>query len=302
MKKFFIIDGNAIFHRAYHSMPPFKTSKGEVTNAIYGFMRMLLDLYLKEKPDFLGIAWDRKKKTFRHEEFADYKATRKEAPDDLFPQLPRLKEIISAFNIPSLELDGFEADDILGTIARKAEEEPDLQVTIVTGDKDAFQLVDDKVRVMTPVTGITKVVVYDPAKVKEKMGVRPDQVIDFKALMGDPSDNIPGVPGIGQKQALELLHKYDTLENIYEHLEELKEGQQKKFTEGRESAELSKRLATIVLDVPVEYDLAKYVTHDIAYDKAEELFTELEFKSLIRRLEELQGILKKPEAEQQSMF
>lgn len=302
MKKFILIDGNAIFHRAYHSLPPFKTSKGEAVNAIYGFMRMLIDLYLKEKPDYLGIAWDKAKKTFRHEEFEAYKAHRKEAPDDLFPQLPRLKEILDAFNVPQLELDGFEADDIIGTIARKAEKEPDTNVVIVTGDKDTFQLVDDKIKVLTPVTGITKVAIYDPAKVKEKMGVRPDQVIDFKSLMGDPSDNIPGIPGIGEKQAIDLLTKYETLENIYEHLFELSPVQQKKFSDGRESALLSKRLATIVTDVPVAYDLEKYYTHDISYDKAKTLFEELEFKSLTAKLKDLEELLQPPKAEQQSMF
>jgi DNA polymerase-1 len=302
MKKFILIDGNAIFHRAYHSLPPFKTSKGEITNAIYGFMRMLIDLYLKEKPDYLGIAWDKAKKTFRHEEFEEYKAHRKEAPEDLFPQLPRLKEILDAFNVPQLELEGYEADDIIGTIALKAEKEPETNVVIVTGDKDTFQLVDDKIKVMTPITGITKVAIYDPSKVKEKLGIRPDQIVDYKALMGDPSDNIPGIPGIGEKQALDLLKKYGTLENIYKHLDELTTTQQKKFTEGRQTGELSKRLATIVTDVPVEYDIDKYVTHDISYDKAEKLFTELEFKSLLKKLDELQDVLKPPGIEQQSMF
>ena len=302
MKKFILIDGNSIFHRAYHSLPPFKTSKGEVTNAIFGFMRMLIAIYLREKPDYLGIAWDRKAPTFRHKEFTDYKATRQAPPDDLYPQLPRLKEITNSFNIPSLELDGYEADDILGTIAHKAEKEPDLKVVIVTSDKDSFQLVSDRIVVMTPVKGISNVIIYDKSKVKEKLGVRADQVIDYKALMGDPSDNIPGVQGIGPKQAADLLTKYDHLENIYLHLDELPAGQRTKLERDHDNAGLSKKLATLILDVPLEFNLEDYVTHDISYDKAEKLFTELEFRSLVKKLDDLKAILKPPEVEQPSLF
>ncbi|HLG25263.1 MAG TPA: 5'-3' exonuclease H3TH domain-containing protein, partial [Candidatus Gracilibacteria bacterium] len=225
MKKLILIDGNAILHRAYHSLPPFSTSSGEVTNAIYGFMRMLLDIYKKARPQYLGIAWDRKAPTFRHVEYKEYKATRAAPPDDLYPQLPRLKELLDAFNIPQLEKDGYEADDILGTLAHKAEQENDLQTIIVTGDKDAFQLVTEKTHVLTPVKGISEIVMYDPIKVKEKMGVTPDQIVDYKAICGDASDNIKGVNGIGPKQCTTLLEKYKTLDGIYEHLDELSETQ-----------------------------------------------------------------------------
>lgn len=302
MKKLILIDGNAIFHRAYHSLPPFKTSRGEVTNAIYGFLRMLIDLYKKEKPDYLGVAWDRAAPTYRHTEFKEYKAQRAAPPEDLYPQLPRLKEVLETFQIPQFEMDGYEADDLLGTAVHQADQEKDLQIIILTGDKDAFQLVSDHTWVMTPVKGISEVIMYNAALVLEKIGVRPDQVIDYKALCGDNSDNIPGVPGIGPKQAVILLKKYDHFENIYHHLDDLAEGQRKKLEAGREMGILSKRLATIQLDVPVEFDLDKCRTHRILYDKAKKLFDELEFKTLGKKLDELQKLLEPVPPAQPSLF
>jgi len=302
MKKLILIDGNAILHRAYHSLPPFKTSKGEVTNAIYGFIRMLFDIYTRIKPDYIGIAWDRKAITFRHEEFKEYKAQRAAPPDDLYPQLPRLKEVLQTFNIPMLEEDGYEADDILGTISHEAEKEQDLEIIIVTGDKDTFQLASDKTKILTPIKGISQTELYNPEKVKEKMGVRPDQIIDYKALSGDPSDNIPGVQGIGPKQASELLQKYETLDGIYEHLDELTPGQQKKLTEDKESAYLSQKLCALILDAPVQFNLDDYVTHDIDYDRAHQKLEELEFNSLQKKLDALKKQLAPPAPNQQSLF
>lgn len=272
-------------------MPPFKNGNGEVTNAIYGFTRMLIDIYKREKPEYLGIAWDRAAPTFRHEEFKEYKAQRAAPPDDLYPQLPRLKQLLQLFQIPSLEMDGFEADDILGTISHQAEQDHDLQTVIVTGDRDALQLVSAKTIVLAPVSGISQVIIYDPAMVKSKMGVSPEQIIDYKALCGDNSDNIPGVPGIGPKQAVELLSKYQTLDNIYEHLAELSEGQQKKLTVGRDSAIQSKHLVTIRLDMPLKFNLEDYHTHGIDYNKVKDFFQELQFKSLDGKLDELRATL-----------
>lgn len=300
MKKLILIDGNAIFHRAYHSMPPFKNQKGEVTNAIYGFMRMLMELYGKEQPEYLGIAWDRKAPTFRHEKYKEYKGTRSAPPDDLYPQLPRLKEIIKAFNIPMLEKDRYEADDLIGAAAHKAEQEEDLRIIILTGDQDFFQLVSDKTFIMTPIKGVREVKIYDAYKVKEKIGVRPDQIVDFKAISGDSSDNIPGVPGIGPKGASGLLQKYETLENIYEHLDELKPGHQKKLEENKKLAFLSQELATIDINAPIEFNLEEYETHDINYAVVEQLFAELEFRSLTKRLDQLKGTIKP--AAQTSLF
>jgi len=302
MKKLVLIDGNAIFHRAYHSLPPFTTTNGEVTNAIYGFLRMLFDIYKKEKPEYLGIAWDRKAPTYRHTEFKEYKATRKPPPDDLYPQLPRLKEVLKTFNIPMEELDGYEADDILGTLAFKAESEDNVETIIVTGDKDAFQLVDDRTWVMIPVKGISEVIMYNAAAVKEKMGIAPDQIVDYKALCGDASDNIPGVPGIGPKAACDLLKQYKHLDNIYQHLDELTGARRKKIEDGKESAYMSQKIATIQKDAPIEFNLDHYRTHRIDYEKAKKIFTELEFHSLIKKLEDLERFLEPPKAEQTSLF
>lgn len=302
MKKLVLIDGNAIFHRAYHSLPPFATSKGEVTNAIYGFLRMLFDLYKREKPEYLGIAWDRKAPTFRHTEFKEYKATRQAPPDDLYPQLPRLKEVLTTFHIPMVEMDGYEADDILGTLAFKAESEEGVETIIVTGDKDAFQLVDDRTWVMIPVKGISEVKMYNAAAVKEKMGVGPEQIVDYKALCGDTSDNIPGVPGVGPVAAIELLKNYKHLDNIYNHLNELTGARRKKLEDGKESAYMSQRIATIIKDAPVDFNLDHFRTHRIDYDKAKKIFAELEFHSLLKKLEDLEKLLEPPKAEQASLF
>lgn len=300
MKKLILIDGNAIFHRAYHSLPPFKTSKGEITNAIYGFLRMLIDIYLKLQPDYLGIAWDRKAPTFRHEKYEDYKATRAAPPEDLYPQLPRLKEVIEAFKIPQIEQDGYEADDLLGTAAHRAEKESGLETIIVTGDQDALQLVTDKTHIMAPIKGISEVKMFDPSLVREKFGVRPDQVIDYKALSGDTSDNIPGVPGVGPKGAKELLQKYDNLSNIYKHLDELTPALRARMEAGKKSAYLSQELATIHTDAPIEFSLEKYQTHDIDYPAVEKLFDELEFRSLVKKLDQLKKVIRP--AGQESLF
>lgn len=300
MKKLILIDGNAIFHRAYHSMPPFKTSKGETTNAIYGFIRMLIEVYVKEQPEYLGIAWDRKAPTFRKQKYEEYKATRSAPPEDLYPQLPRLKEVLTAFNIPMLEKDGYEADDLLGTAAHKAEQEEGVETLILTGDQDSFQLVSDKTKIMTPIKGVTEVKIYNAEKVQEKFGVRPDQIIDYKAISGDTSDNIPGVPGIGPKGATELLQKYGTLENVYQHLDELKAGHKKKLEENKELAFLSQELATIDREAPIEFNLEDYETHDINYLAVEKLFDELEFRSLGKKLDQLKDVIRP--ASQGSLF
>lgn len=300
MKKLILIDGNAIFHRAYYSMPPFKTSKGETTNAIYGFLRMLIELYIKEKPDYLGIAWDRKTPTFRHKKYKAYKGTRKPPPDDLYPQLPRLKEILKAFDVPLLEQDGYEADDLLGTMALKAEKETGLDITILTSDQDAFQLISEKTHIMAPIKGVKEVKLYRAPEVEEKLGIHPDQVIDYKAISGDSSDNIPGVPGIGSKGASELLQKYRTLDNIYQHLDELKPGHQTKLQENKEIAYLSQELATIDTSVPIQFNVDDYATHNINYSAVSQLFAELEFRSLTRRLDQLKEVIKP--AEQGSLF
>lgn len=286
MHKLIIIDGNAIFHRAYHSMPPFHTSKGEVTNAIYGFLRMFFDLLKREKPEYVTVAWDRAAPTFRHEQYVEYKATRSAPPDDLYPQLPRLKQILETMNITSFELDGFEADDLIGTLTAQAEKEPDLQTIILTGDRDALQLVSEKTQVMAPLSGITQVKMYTPAEVEKTFGIRPDQIIDYKALCGDTSDNIPGIPGIGPRQAATLLQKYGTLENIYAHLNDLTTSQRQKFETGRQLGEMSKKLVTIHCGAPITLN-PQNLSPRIDFTQTAKLFEELEFHSLLKKLEEL---------------
>jgi len=302
MKKLLLIDGNAIFHRAFHALPLFKTASGEYTNAIYGFLKMFIEIVKREKPYYIAVAFDRAAPTFRHQEYKEYKAHRSAPPEELYPQLPRLKEALEVFNVPIFELDGYEADDIIGTIAHKAEKEPDIHTLILTGDRDTLQLVSQKTHVVAPLKGVSEVIEYTPATVKEKTGLWPEQIIDYKSLKGDPSDNIKGVDGIGEKTAVELLQKYHDLENIYNHLDELPAGQRKKLEENKTSAELSKRLATIVKDVPIDVNLEKCCVARAPYQKAKELFESLDFKTLLKQIDTLQDLVEPQEQSQQSMF
>jgi DNA polymerase I len=285
MQKLFLIDGNAIIHRAFHAIPHFSTSKGELINAVYGFSSMLLNIINNQTPEYIAVSFDRPAKTFRHKEYKEYKATRTKAPDELYAQIPRIKEVVKTFNIPIYEIDGFEADDVLGTLARQAEEAPDeLSTYIVTGDMDTLQLVTDKTSVFAPHKGFKESIIYTPNKVLAKHGLSPSQIIDYKALKGDSSDNIPGVPGIGEKTAVTLLQKYKTLDSTYEHLDEIVGAVHDKLADNREQAYLSKRLATIVLDVPVELEIGECKTHKFDQAALIALFEELEFKSLLTKL------------------
>ncbi|MBI4975353.1 hypothetical protein HZC20_01625 [Candidatus Peregrinibacteria bacterium] len=246
----------------------------------------------------MAISFDLKGKTFRHEEYKDYKATRVKAPDELYAQFPRIKELVRDFGIPIYEIEGFEADDVLGTLAKQAEKEKDIYSYIVTGDMDTLQLVTDKTKVLSTVKGLTETVIYDIPKVLGKYGISPSQVPDLKGLKGDASDNIKGVAGIGEKTATALLQKFGNLENIYEHLDEINGAVHGKLEKGKESAFLSRRLATIVVDVPVQFVLEKCAVKKFQKEKLISLFTELEFKSLIAKLN---GI-KLPVENQQTLF
>ncbi len=287
MKKLLLIDGNAIFHRAFHALPLLTDAHGNVTNAVFGFTRMLFEIIKKEKPDYLTIAFDHKDKTFRHHEFVEYKANRAAPPPELYPQLPLLLELLKVFDIPIFQQSGFEADDIIGTLATQAERVDQLQTLILTGDKDAFQLVSGKVNVIVPVKGISETITYDPAGVEKRMGLAPEQIVDYKALRGDASDNIPGVKGIGEKQAVEMLQKYKNLENIYQHLDELKPAQRQKLQDNKETAYLSQKMATIIRDMPIKLDLEACRLHTWPVEKTQEALTELGFKSLLKNLNEL---------------
>jgi len=304
MKKLLLIDGNAIFHRAFHALPLFKTKNGDYTNAIYGFLKMFIEITKREKPEYIAVAFDRAAPTFRHIEYKEYKATRSAPPPELYPQLPRLKEALNVFNVAMFELDGYEADDIIGTIAAKAETDPEIQTLILTGDKDALQLVTQKTYVVTPVKGVSEVIEFTPAMVKEKTGLWPEQIVDYKSLKGDTSDNIKGVEGIGDKTAVELLQKYEHLENIYQHLDELSAGQRKKLEAGEPDAILSKRLATIIKDVPIQINLEECHLTRTTYANAKKLFESLDFKTLLKQIEGdfLKDLVEPSEKEQQSMF
>ncbi len=285
MKKLVLIDGNALVHRAYHALPKLTTKKGELVNAVYGFISILLKVLYDLKPEYVAATFDLAAPTFRHEEFEDYKATRVKAPQELYDQLGRVKQVLHALNIPIYEKEGYEADDVIGTLAVQAERDKNqIETIIVTGDLDTLQLVNDKVKVYTLRKGIKDTVLYDEKAVAERYGLKPGQMADFKGLKGDPSDNIPGVPGIGDKTAASLLQEYGTLENLYENLPFLPQKIGMKLEEYKDQALFSKYLATIKTDVPIELDLEKCRLHDYDYKQVEKLFNELEFYSLLKRL------------------
>ncbi|MCK4554040.1 DNA polymerase I, partial [Candidatus Parcubacteria bacterium] len=216
-QKLIIIDGNALIHRSFHALPPtLTTKKGELVNAVYGFTAVLLKAIREFKPDYVVLTLDKAAPTFRHIEYKEYKATRKKAPQSLYDQFDRIRQIAQAFNIPIYEKDGFEADDLIGTIAVKVDN--NVEKIIVTGDLDTLQLVNDHVKVYTMRRGLTDSMIYDKKAVKQRYGLTPEQMIDYKSLRGDPSDNIPGVRGIGEKTAVELLQNFKTLENVYKNI------------------------------------------------------------------------------------
>jgi DNA polymerase-1 len=284
-KKLVLIDGHALAYRMFFALPleAFSTKDGEPTNATYGFVRTLLDLILADDPpQYLAVSFDLGA-TFRDEIFEEYKGTRERMPDELRLQIDRIKQVVQALNIPILELEGFEADDVLGTIARQAKPHQ-VPVHIITGDRDLLQLVDENTRVELPARGSRPPELFDEEGVVAYFGVRPDQVVDYKALVGDTSDNIPGVRGIGKKTAEKLLNQYQTLDNIYAHLDEIKGAMGKKLREGKENAYLSYKLAQIVTDAPIQLDLEACLTHDFDVQAVAELFRELEFRSLTNML------------------
>jgi DNA polymerase-1 len=286
-KRFFIMDGNAYIYRAFYAIEELSTSTGIPTNAVFGFTRLLLKIMLEDKPDYMAIAFDTAGPTFRHEEFAEYKAGRPEMPDTLVQQLPIIREVIEALNIPILEQSGYEADDIIGTMARKAEA-AGLEVSIVTGDKDALQLVSPNTKVYPySFRGVYEEgFVFDEQTVKERHGVEPDKITDIMGLMGDKTDNIPGVPGIGRKTAPKLIEQFGSVEGLLERLDDIKSEKQKQILrEYADQALLSKRLATIDVNVPIHFDLQDFLLADLDRDKLFEIFRRLEFRKFITDLE-----------------
>lgn len=291
----YLIDGHALAYRAYFALTAgtgagrWQTSSGEPTAGVYGFTSVLLKILEQERPDYIAVAFDTGK-TFRDEMYPEYKATRAKMPDDLRLQIERIRQVVDTFNIPRLELEGFEADDVLGSAAKRAVEQG-LGVKIITGDRDLLQLVDERIIVNLPGRSLSEAKDYLPQDVKEYLGVRADQVVDFKALVGDKSDNIPGVSGIGEKTAASLLDSYDTLEGVYEHLDELSAGVRKKLEQGRDNALLSRKLAKIVIDLEIPLQLERARPEKYDPEKVEELFRELEFRSLLTRFQAVSGAL-----------
>ena len=281
-KKLVIFDGHALVHRGYHAIPYLSTKDGTPTNAVYGFTMMMLLALRELKPDYVAVAWDAPGKTFRHDDYKDYKATRKKADQELYDQLPITKEVISAFNIPLLEQSGFEADDIIGSLSKQYEDKVD--VVIVTGDMDELQLVSDKTTVFTMRKGFSDTFIYDEKAVHDKYGVTPEEFIVYKALKGDTSDNIPGVAGVGDKTATDLVSKYQTLDNIYKHLDDLKPAVRNKMEAGKDSAYLSEKLSTIKRDMKLDFDLKDSVIHEYDRKKVYDLFHKLEFRTLLSKL------------------
>lgn len=283
MKKMLLIDGNSLLHRAFHALPPLRTSKGVPTNAVYGFLNMLLRILQEEQPDYVAVAFDKKGPTFRHEEFVEYKSTRPPTPEELIGQFDLLKEILKAMNITFFEIDGYEADDIIGTISKKGEKEG-ISSIIVTGDKDELQLISRNIKVLVTRKGISDIEAYDLEKINSKYGISPEAITDLKGLMGDKSDNIPGIPGIGEKTAAKLLQEFGSLENVLENFDKLKGKLKENIQKYADQAKDSKYLATIVTNVPLEFDFDDIKYREPDYDKLMNLLRELEFYSLIDRL------------------
>jgi DNA polymerase-1 len=280
--KLALIDSHALIHRAYHALPPMTTKDGAPTNAVYGFVTTLLKLLTTIKPTHIVAAFDVKGPTFRSEEYADYKAQRKPADKELISQFALVRKVVAAFNIPVVFHKGFEADDIIGTLVTKVD--GGIKKVIVTGDADTLQLVDDDTSVFMPKRAIADTVLYDETLVREKYGFGPEHLVDYKGLRGDPSDNIKGVAGVGDKTAKELIQMYGTIENIFAHFADLPPRLQKKL-DGQEKVALqSKRLATIRRDVPVEFDVAASEFVDFNPEEVRKVFLELEFTSLIPRI------------------
>jgi len=306
MKKLILIDANAIVHKAFHALPPLTNREGEQINAIYGFASILLKIINELKPDYLAAAYDLPAPTFRHIEYDGYKAQRPEAPDELKYQIPKTQEILQGFNTPFFCKEGFEADDVIGTIAKKFSDK--LEILILTGDLDTLQLVNKNIKIYALRRGMTDTVIYDAKQVFERYGLKPEQMIDYKGLRGDPSDNIPGIKGVGEKTAIILLKEFKTIENMYKIIDKMKPEQVKNYKfltprllerikQEKQMAFFSRKLATIHCKVPIKVSL-----EDLDWKKgyniknAELALDKFHFKSLINRLYSREGKPKVPTA------
>lgn len=286
-KRLVIIDGKSVFYRGYYAMPNLSTADGTPTGGVFGFAALSLELFKKLKPDYVCVAWDKPKTNIRKrlEIYPEYKAGRKPAPADFYTQIPILHELLAAFGWPLYELDDYEADDIMATLARKASEQG-IETCLITSDLDALQAISPLTHVYALKKGLTNIDLFKPESFTEKYGIRVDQFLDLKSLKGDSSDNIPGVPGVGEKTAVQLLQQYDTLDGIYDNIALIKPAVAKKLEDGKESAMMSKKVAELWFDAPVTLDLDDMDVNDLDTAALKQLLTKLEFKSLLRNLPE----------------
>ncbi|HVX58402.1 MAG TPA: DNA polymerase I [Candidatus Saccharimonadales bacterium] len=284
-KKLAIIDGKSVFYRGYYAMPNLATKEGVPTGGVFGFVTMALELIKKLQPDYVCVAWDKPKTNIRKrlEMYPDYKAGRKPAPPDFYTQIPILHDVLDALGWPLYELDDYEADDIMGTFATQAKDK-DIETMLITSDLDALQLINGHTHVYALKKGFSNIEEYHPESFEKKYGLEPEQFLDLKALKGDSSDNIPGVPGVGEKTAIQLLQEYKTLDGVYEHLPDIKESQRKKLEAGKDSAYLSKKVASIWCDAPLKLDLDAMDGTKVDTAKLRSLLEDLEFRSLLRNL------------------
>lgn len=280
-----IIDGNSLMYRTFYGIRPMTSKRGVPTNAVYGFANILLNILEKHQPDYVGVAFDEKKPTIRHEKFDDYKAGRLKMPEDLVTQLPLIHEMLDKLNIRRISLEGFEADDLIGTIAKTYSAEG-IEVKILTGDRDAFQLVDNNINVLFTKKGISDVDIINEEAIEKLYGegITPKALIEVKALMGDKSDNIPGVAGVGEKTAIKLVQQYKNLETIYENIHEQKGKLKERLENDKENAFLSRQLGTIITNVPVDFELNEFSTNEYKTKEATNFFMELDIMSISKRL------------------
>jgi DNA polymerase-1 len=290
MERLMLLDGYGLVYRGYFALPPLTTSKGDLVNGVFGFASIVLRGLADLQPDYLAVSFDLPGKTFRHEQYPEYKATRTRMPDDLRDQFPKVREVVKALRIPVYEMAGFEADDVIGTITKQLDANEDLETTIVTVDLDMLQLVTPRVRLMTTRSGVENTVIYDVAQINERFGLRPDQMIDYKALKGDPTDNIPGVPGVGEKTAAKLIREFGDLDSLLARLDEVTPAKLgEKLREHVDQIRQGKDLSTIVRDLPIQIDLEAARLGDYDRDTVVRLFREYEFRTLIERLPPMAG-------------
>lgn len=287
-KRLIVIDSNSIIHRAFHALPPLTTKKGEVVGAVYGFLLVFLKAIKEFQPDFVAACFDVKGPTFRHEKYQGYKAKRPKAPDELYEQIPKVKEVLNSFNVKIWEKQGFEADDLIGTLARLAPQKqafPEIETIIISGDSDNLQLIDAKTKVYALRKGVKDTVLYDEKMVEERYyGLKPKQLVDYRALRGDPTDNIPGVPGIGEKTATELIKEFGTLENVYQSLAIVKSKIRQILIQNKEQAFFNRELVEIYKNVPLDFNLQECRWENYNKEKAAQSLKNLDFYSLIPRL------------------